>query len=74
MQSVIVSDIWPTYSYKDYSFENGDGVVNEDKNTLYSYTSVMPSVLQTIQNGLAKRVKGNSGMYVKDDLTGLGEE
>lgn len=50
---------------------NNDGVVNEDKNTLYSYTEFTPSVIQTIQNGLAKTVKGKSGLYQKDDIVNV---
>ena len=50
---------------------NGDGVVNEDKNTMYSYTQFISSQLQTIENGLSKKVRGASGIYQKEDVTDL---
>ena len=50
---------------------NGDGVVNGDTNTLYSYASFTPSVIQTVENGLTKTVRGMSGQYKKDDVANL---
>lgn len=50
---------------------NGDGIVSEETNTLYGYTDFTPSMIQTIQNGLAKIVKGESGIYQKDDIVVL---
>lgn len=50
---------------------NGDGIVSEETNTLYGYTDFTPSMIQTIQNGLAKTVKGESGIYQKDDIVVL---
>ena len=69
------SEIWPVDESGVPVFYdiNGDGIVTEDKNTLYAYTSFTPSIIQTIQNGLTKRVKGVSGLYHTDDVTGLGE-
>ena len=50
---------------------NGDGVVTDEKNTMYAYTSFTPSQLQTIENGLSKRVRGITGLYTTEDTVNL---
>lgn len=50
---------------------NNDGVVSEETNTMYGYAEVTPSMIQTIENGLSKTVKGRSGLYQKDDIVDL---
>lgn len=50
---------------------NGDGVVSGDKNTFYGLTNFQLDKIESIQNGLRKSVKGNSGLYGDEDTTAL---
>ena len=52
---------------------NGDGTVNEDTNTLYAYSRVTTTQLQTIQNQLSKTVRGSSDYYRRADSTGVND-
>ncbi len=52
---------------------NEDGVTDV-LDTMYSYADVNPDVAQTVEIGIAKEVKGISGVYQKTDYAALGKQ
>lgn len=50
---------------------NGDGKVSDELNTFYGLTNFQVDKIESIQNGLRKSVKGNSGLYKSEDTTSL---
>lgn len=48
---------------------NGDGVIDDVKNTHYANAEVEPNVAMSVQTGITKTVRGDSGLYQKDDTT-----